>query len=68
MGFHNTKLREKVRDIDFTNHAINRFAHYSNFLSGQIDVIKDNGVKDFSLFISSRKVQTIDPYNNQTFL
>jgi len=68
MSFNNTKLKEKVRDIDFTNPTINRLVHYSNLLSEQIDFIKDNGVKDFSLFNSSNKIQTINPFNNETFL
>lgn len=68
MSFHNTKLKEKVRDIDFTNQTINRLAHYSNILTEQLDFIKDNGVKDFSLFDSSNKTQAIDPFSNQTFL
>jgi len=67
MSFNN-KLKEKVRDIDFTNPTINRLVQYSNLLSEQIDFIKDNGVKDFSLFNSSNKIQTINPFNNETFL
>ena len=68
MSFHITKLEEKVRDIDFTNPTINRLAHYSNILSEQVEFIKDNGVKDFSLLDSSSKIQEIDPFSNGNFL
>lgn len=68
MSLNTTKLKEKVRDIDFTNPTINRLVHYSNLLLEQSDFIKDNGVKDFSLFDSSNKTQTINPFINETFL
>lgn len=68
MNFHGTNLEEKVRDIDFTNPTINRMAHYTNILSEQCEIVKDNGVKDFSLFTSSDKIKAIDPFSNQIFL
>lgn len=40
---------EKIRFVDFTNQAINRFVCYSNILTTGCCFLKDNGVNDFVL-------------------
>ncbi len=61
-------LDEKIRDIDFTNPAINRLVHYSNILLEQIQYLKDNGVKDFSLINDTNKIHGITPFDKEPFL
>lgn len=68
MNIHSRKAEEKVRDIDFTNPAINRIFNYSNILNDQCEFLKDNGVTDFSLIDSLDGIQIIDPFNSQNFL
>lgn len=68
MNFSSINLKEKVRDVDFTNPTINRLAHYSNILEEKDGFIKDNAIRDFSLLNSSNKIQIIDPFDSQIFL
>lgn len=68
MNIQSKKREEKVRDIDFTNPAINRIIHYSNLLNDSSDFFRDNGVTDFSQINSANGFQIIDPLNNEVFL
>lgn len=67
MVFNNNRTG-KVRDMEFCNSTINRVDHYSNILSEQSKFITDNGIKDFSLINSSKKIQTISDCGNESFI
>ena len=68
MNIQNKKKEEKVRDIDFTNPAINRIVHYTNLLNDKSEFFQDNGVTDFLQIDSSNGFQIIDSFNNEIFL
>ncbi len=68
MNIQNKKREEKVRDIDFTNPAINRTIHYSNILNDRDNFFKDNGVTDFSQIESSNGFHSINKLSNEIFI
>lgn len=57
-----SKCVRSTRSKEFCNSTVNRLTHYSNILAEQSEFINDNGIKDFSLVDSSKKVQMMRNY------
>lgn len=68
MYIHGKKLEEKVRDIGFTNLAIERVIHYSNIYCDYQHFFKDNGISDFAIINSFNKTRFVNTSNNDIYL
>ncbi len=68
MYIHGKKIEEKVRDVSYTNLAVNRIIHYSNILCDYEHFFKDNGISDFSIIDAFNETKFVNTSNNDIYL